>query len=237
VLIGPGVQAPAPASNTSLAIGWSATCRWLTGGANGDIQPGRGILDGCSCIGTSGQVLTSTGSAIQWASVPALSSYISAGTIQSIGVRSNFDPQPVVTSTPLYNNVSYRQIGAKIYQMVFTYGVDTLTGANAGNGLYFFTLPNGWEWNFSVPWQNSYGGVAGASYWAFGLPSSNVFVSNVLSQNYSSKGGIIVPRTSTTYRIVTTTDNSSDVKSLASDWFGFGENGVRVKATWEIVIS
>ena len=44
------------------------TLTWLTGDNTGAIKPGAGIIDCASSCGTAGQVLCSTGTAIQWAS-------------------------------------------------------------------------------------------------------------------------------------------------------------------------
>jgi hypothetical protein len=47
-------------------IGWENN-RWITGDSGKNIQPGAGIRDCSGSLGTSGQVLTTTGSAVQWA--------------------------------------------------------------------------------------------------------------------------------------------------------------------------
>jgi hypothetical protein len=67
VVIGPGVQAAFGDQSGQLAIGW-ANCCWICGDANKHIKPGAGIRDCANNLGTAGQVLTSTGGAIQWAS-------------------------------------------------------------------------------------------------------------------------------------------------------------------------
>jgi hypothetical protein len=66
-LIGANVQAPNPAGSCQLAIGWENN-NWLSGDSGKNIQPGAGIRDCAGSLGTSGQVLTTTGGAIQWAS-------------------------------------------------------------------------------------------------------------------------------------------------------------------------
>jgi hypothetical protein len=65
--IGPNVQVPSGTASCQLAIGWENN-RWLTGDAGKHIQPGAGIRDCANNLGTAGQVLTSTGGAIQWSS-------------------------------------------------------------------------------------------------------------------------------------------------------------------------
>jgi hypothetical protein len=75
VIIGAGLN---PFSNTGtgqLALGYNiggpgADVYWLTGNVSGDIRPGRAILDSTGSAGFCGQLLTSTGNAIQWCSLP-----------------------------------------------------------------------------------------------------------------------------------------------------------------------
>jgi hypothetical protein len=67
VMIGNNVTLPDNSTN-SLALGFSATSNWLTGDSSKNIKPGAGILDCTNSVGTAGQVLTSTGTALQWAS-------------------------------------------------------------------------------------------------------------------------------------------------------------------------
>jgi hypothetical protein len=71
VIIGHQVIVPDGTDSCQLAIGFSNTENWLTGDSTKAIKPGAGIIDSTGACGTSGQVLTSTGTnAIQWASVP-----------------------------------------------------------------------------------------------------------------------------------------------------------------------
>jgi hypothetical protein len=64
--IGPNVQVASGTASCQLAIGWENE-RWLTGDSGKHIQPGAGIRDCTGSLGASGQVLTTTGGAIQWA--------------------------------------------------------------------------------------------------------------------------------------------------------------------------
>ena len=67
VALGPNAAVTSATGSCQLAIGYSATCNWLIGDSNKHIQPGAGIRDCAGNLGTAGQVLRSTGSAIQWA--------------------------------------------------------------------------------------------------------------------------------------------------------------------------
>ena len=67
--IGNNVQTPSGVDNR-LAIGFNNGCYWLTGDGSKNIKPGAGICDCSNSVGTLGQVLTSTGSAIKWSNLP-----------------------------------------------------------------------------------------------------------------------------------------------------------------------
>ena len=70
VLLGPGTTVPNPAGDCQLAIGFSASCYWLTGNDTKAIRPGGGIIDCTGSCGTVDQILTSTGSnALCWKTV------------------------------------------------------------------------------------------------------------------------------------------------------------------------
>lgn len=83
VAIGPYSHVSNPAGNNQLAIGFNASNNWLTGDSGRNIRPGAGIRDCTGNLGTSGQVLTSTGSAIQWANPSAGKQYLYAAVGQS----------------------------------------------------------------------------------------------------------------------------------------------------------
>jgi hypothetical protein len=61
-----------------LAIGYNAGCNWLTGDGDKHIRPGAGIRDCTGGLGSAGQVLTTTGGAIQWASAGGAKQYLYA---------------------------------------------------------------------------------------------------------------------------------------------------------------
>ena len=75
VIIGAGLYAPAAAGSSQLAIGYNlgsptTNAYWITGCSNGNIKPGQGILDRNDSAGSSGQVLSSTGSnSVEWRNI------------------------------------------------------------------------------------------------------------------------------------------------------------------------
>lgn len=66
--IGFNVTVDAPACNSQLVIGWNSGCNWLTGCSDHSIKPAGGIRDCAGSLGTAGQCLSSTGTALVWAS-------------------------------------------------------------------------------------------------------------------------------------------------------------------------
>ena len=100
VIIGAGLYAPAAAGSNQLAIGYNlgsptTNVYWLTGCSNGNIQPGRGILDCAGSAGTNGQLLSSTGSnGVAWSTfTPSQATSFGFGTIlgytNSAGIIKN----------------------------------------------------------------------------------------------------------------------------------------------------
>ena len=96
VALGFDVSVANPAGDKQLAIGPDAYTRWLTGDSSMNIKPGAGVYDATDSLGTSGQILTSTGTGIQWSTAPADGVLGVTGT--SPIVVDNTDPaNPVVS--------------------------------------------------------------------------------------------------------------------------------------------
>lgn len=96
VALGFDVSVANPAGDKQLAIGPDAYTRWLTGDSSMNIKPGAGVYDATGSLGTSGQILTSTGTAIQWSTAPADGVVGVTGTLPIVVV--NTDPaNPVVS--------------------------------------------------------------------------------------------------------------------------------------------
>jgi hypothetical protein len=97
VTLGANVTVSSPTGSCQLAIGYDNTCNWLTGDSNKHIRPGAGIRDTAGNLGTNGQVLTSTGTAVQWRNLP------SAPAIRSNTVNYTTSSTPFNTITICYN--------------------------------------------------------------------------------------------------------------------------------------
>ena len=76
--------------------------------------------------------------------------WVSAGTIQSVGWSGTTTAPTVGTTT--WNNISYRQLGVKEWEIVMSYSGNG-SGANAGSGDYLFQLPNGLSFDTTLSSQ------------------------------------------------------------------------------------
>ena len=103
VAIGFDCNVADPTADKQLAIGPDAYVRWITGDSSMNIKPGAGIKDSLNSLGTSGQILSSTGTAIEW--IGAGVSSITAGTGISVDVSTgavtvtNSSPDQTVSLT------------------------------------------------------------------------------------------------------------------------------------------
>lgn len=126
--------------------------------------------------------------------------WTSAGTIQNVGWSATTTP-PTIGTTAV-NDYSYKQIGAKTWKCQLTYSAGSnSTGANNGAGDYLFSLPNGLQFNTSIPGQNIISDNLGASSWTWPgvwLSSSSGSITNI------SQGGLlyVVPYSSTQFRLI-----------------------------------
>lgn len=157
-------------------------------------------------VGLDGQILVANSTCtlgMQW-QTGAVGSWISAGTVQSVGFTSTgITPGYGTTST---NNISYRQIGPKEWQVVGVYYM-TAAGTN-GTGDYVFTLPNSLSFDTTLPFQQVFTTAVNSFAMVQSLPDSQAFAAT--DGNYSGFQGGIVPRSATTYRMLlgTTTNNN-----------------------------
>ena len=180
-------------------------------------------------VGTDGQWLRACSTCalgLTWCAVEpeGIPGWTSAGTIESVGWGAIVTAPTIRTACVTQNNVSYRQLGAKEWEVVYTF---TKTGnvapwvtADNGSGDYLFTLPNSLEFDLTLPWQRS----TTADLATFGLqygnalPTSNVFISfGATSANGSAYQTAIVPYSVNRFRVVATTSTGAGV--WASDYY------------------
>ena len=206
VIIGNNAQACDPNGNGQLAIG-NGSGHWLRGDSLYNVRPLQGLLDCTNSTGAVGQVLTSTGTAIQWAEPVGSNQWITVNTVQGVGLTAT-TTQPIVPTITLDNAVKYRKLGPKLYEVMGLLRYTNLSGAFDGQGAYIFTLPQpsplSLSFDTTLPEQAIYtgtniGNMAGAPFPTyFGLNTS--FVSGSASSGIVMSG-VIIPYSATSYRI------------------------------------
>ena len=163
-------------------------------------------------VGTDGQWLRACSTCtlgLTWCSYEpeGIPGWTSAGTIQSVGWGAT-------TTAPTFgvsdrNAVNYRQLGAKEWEMTYSFSKTTATGYTGGSGDYLFTLPAGLRWDLTLPFQTANNGDVGSDLWAwFGrsIPSVDGYMN--LSNNATLGGFLIVPWDLTRFRVIATAGSS-----------------------------
>jgi hypothetical protein len=84
VAIGFGSQVAFGNQNNQLAIGFDTGCYWLQGDSNKNIRPGASIIDCTGSVGTCGQIMCSTGTALRWSDVGKTAS----GVVSTVNVAN-----------------------------------------------------------------------------------------------------------------------------------------------------
>jgi hypothetical protein len=218
--IGYNTQVASPTGSCQLAIGYNTNQYWLTGDSSKNVKFWAGLRDYTDSLGTNGQVLTSNGTVAQWATAGLPASFTSAGTLQSVGLTATGGTSPVPGAT-LRNNVSYRQIGAKQWEVFYTL---TANGAwtNAGSGDYLFTLPNSLNFDTTIPWQPIWTGSVGAGsqenrwYWIPGASSIQVGTNS----SGSVFGNGVAVYSATKFRLFATDGGNSSPAPVSSFYWG-----------------
>jgi microcystin-dependent protein len=220
VIIGLNTAVASPTGSCQLALGFSATDNWLTGTSTKAIKPGAGIIDCANSCGTAGQFLMSNGAnAVCWGSSAGVGSWTSAGTIQSVGLGAT-TTAPTVNATSK-NNVSYRQIGAKDWEVVYT--LTATAQLTAGSGDYLFTLPNSLSFDTTLQWQPIYTGSVGAAatvnrlYFLPGPSCSQIIFTN--GNTGSAYGAAPVIYDATRFRFFATADADPAPRAVGSSWY------------------
>jgi len=111
--------------------------------------------------------------------IGGLQSWTSAGTIQSIGWTATTTAPTFTSFDTTRNNVSYRQLGPKEWEVAITY--QWTSGGNPGSGDYLFTLPNSLQFDTTVPIQQIYTGNVDTSTWVLAgyiLPTSSGIIND-----------------------------------------------------------
>ena len=172
-------------------------------GSTGSIGP-TGSIGATGATGVTGPAGSLVGTIPPWTS---------AGAITIGGAVSN----PTKPTTRVYDNISYRQVGAKEWEVIMSYLCTNAAGAAAGSGDFLFTLPNGLSFDTTLPSQTIWTGGPQTSVWThtnYVIPSSSGFINNngVGGQAYA------MVYNSTKFRILGVT-TTSGVQSWGSGFF------------------
>ena len=100
----------------------------------------------------STNLLTTTASFALTAATTTSGNWISAGTVQAVGIGATTTAPTVPTNT-FQNRINYRRVGPKTYELhgVLNYGSNV--GGADGNGDYLFTLPAGLQFDLTLVTQ------------------------------------------------------------------------------------
>ena len=181
-------------------------CACITG--KGALVTGSGANSPATLPGgLSGQILvanTASALGMQWQS-GAVGSWVSAGTVQSVGLNAQTTAPTIGTTSR--NNISYRQIGPKQWEVVGI--LFQTTAGTIGSGAYIFTLPNSLLFDTTLPFQIAYIGT---------VTVTNESLASGLPNSYARGAGTglnttIVPYSGTEYRIMLSS-------SSAYNWWG-----------------
>jgi hypothetical protein len=147
--------------------------------------------------------------------------WTSAGTIQSVGWGATTTAPTIGTFSR--NNVSYRQLGPKEWQVMLTFTA-TSSYANAGSGDYLFTLPNGLRFDLTAPGQAAHttgigqslytnSGAVIAGQWGTG----QVWFTN--NTNFSTFGAGPAIWDATRFRLISTDVNQFGGRAIGSGYW------------------
>ena len=217
-----GSSGSSGSSGTSATSGSSGnTGSSGTSGINGT----SGTSGSSGSTGTSGSAGTSGNTGSSGTSGALIPAWTSAGAITLTATTTN--PTKGVSTQ---DNISYRQVGAKEWEVILTYIQTAATGGNSGSGDYLITLPNGLSFDTTLPSQQIYTSNIGVSTWAhtsYVIPSGNGMINN------GAVGGHLFPMvySATKFRVLTITYGSA-VQCWGNGYYSVGGDNPKVQLTF-----
>jgi hypothetical protein len=150
--------------------------------------------------------------------------WTSAGAITITATTTN--PTKGTTTS---DNISYRQLGAKQWEVVMTYIQTVANGVN-GSGDYLFTLPNGLSFDTTLPSQQITTTNIGTNTYAlmsYIIPSGSGLINN------GTLGGQVYPLVynATKFRILTTSYGSG-IQCWGSGYYSVGGDDPQIQLTF-----
>jgi hypothetical protein len=225
VVIGPNVTVPNPAGDTQLAIGYNLGQCWITGDSSKNVKFWAGIRANDDSLGTSGQVLTSTGTGVAWTSASGVGNWVGRGTfgnpLSTIPFGTSTNSAAVLPGS--YNGVWTQQVGPKIWNIIYQYRADGTAAAWGGpNADFVFALPSGLNFDLTLPFQNAFtGNVETASHYNRGyfLPGASSTQFNAGGGTGSENGSGIVPWSGNTFRFFITSGANGAPRAWGTNYW------------------
>ena len=137
---------------------------------------------------------------------------------------------PSMPSAVTRNNVYYKQIGPKTWQVEMILDYTSITGATSGTGDYLFTLPNGLTFDQTIYTQEYYTGTVQTNSWINAgkrLPNSRATIYRVSDGIGVSDSGI-VPWDASRFRISLSLYGSA-IQCMSSNFFQFNQGGFNLR--------
>ena len=223
VAIGPSVTVPFGNQDNQLAIGYNTGQCWITGDSSKNVKFWAGIRANDDSLGSSGQVLTSTGSGVQWASAGGVPIWTGVG---QMGINN---PVPIYTSAGgtvglngSFNGVWKQQVGPKTWNVIYVYRANVGNGVTGPGGDWVFNLPPGLSFDTTTfPVQNAFTGFVGTSthrFRSYFLPGASSGQLNT-NGNGSENGAGIVVWSGNQFRFVVGTASAAP-RSVGTNYFG-----------------
>lgn len=186
VILGPNVTVPFGNQDNQLAIGYNLGQCWITGDSSKNVKFWAGIRANDDSLGSSGQVLTSTGSGVAWGSAGGAQPWVGVGQLGSGNAVPFFTSGGgAVTVSTGYNGVWKQQVGSRIWNVIYQVRLTTGVGVIGAGGDFVFNLPSGLSFDTSLPFQNAFtGNVQTSSHYNRGY-----FLPGASSTEFNAGGG------------------------------------------------
>jgi len=225
VVIGPNVTVPYGNQDTQLAIGYNSGQCWITGDASKNVKFWAGIRANDDSLGSSGQVLTSTGTGIQWATASGVQPWIGVGQMGAglpVPIMTTSGGSIITIGRASYNGVWKQQVGSKIWNVIYQYRASAAVTLSGAAGDWVFNLPSGLSFDTSsIPFQNTFGGFIGTATHQFRqyfLPGASMSQLNT-GGNGSENGAGVVVWSGNQFRFVVGTAANSP-RAVGTSYFG-----------------
>ena len=168
--------------------------------------------------------ITTSGNISATGSILATPAWTSAGAITFTATTTS--PTKGTTTS---DNISYRQLGAKQWEIILTYIQTVANGVN-GSGDYLVTLPNGLSFDTTLPSQQITTTNIGTNTYAlmsYIIPSGSGLINN------DTLGGQVYPIVydATKFRILTTTYGSA-IQCWGSGYYSLGGDDPKIQLTF-----